>query len=209
MNFGEALAYWYLRFNGFFPLSNFVLHRGAEGLAASADSDLLAVRFRHAYEEIGGQPSDWDRATFGAWGVDLDRGPVALIVEVKTGAPGRELRDGIRRAFSYERLLYAVRRLGMFPLAHSADVAEHLTQVPVFHDPETGLSVASLLITAHAPGRGLPPALTMKLEDADRFIRARLHAYLDPKREARMFFPSELVQYLIWSTDRDARNILL
>ncbi len=26
MNYGETLAYWYLRLNGFFPLRNFVLH---------------------------------------------------------------------------------------------------------------------------------------------------------------------------------------
>ena len=27
MNFGESLAYWYFRLNGFIPLTNFVLHR--------------------------------------------------------------------------------------------------------------------------------------------------------------------------------------
>ena len=93
----------------------------------------------------------------------------------------------------------------MFPLAQSVEVAEHLTHIPVFHDPATGISVASLLITAHAPCRGgLPPVLTMRLEHADQFIRASLNAYVDPKREARMFFPSDLVQYLIWSCGRDA-----
>lgn len=87
---------------------------------------------------------------------------------VRTAAdapPGRELRVGIRRAFSHQRLLYAVRRLGMFPLARSVDVAEHLTHAPVFRDPATGVSVASLLVTAHGPGRGaLPPVLMMRLE---------------------------------------------
>ena len=27
MNFAEELVYWYLRLNGFFPITNFVLHR--------------------------------------------------------------------------------------------------------------------------------------------------------------------------------------
>jgi hypothetical protein len=27
MNSSEELAYWYLRLNGFFPLTNFVIHR--------------------------------------------------------------------------------------------------------------------------------------------------------------------------------------
>ena len=30
MNFAEQLVYWYLRLNGFFPITNFVLHHGAE-----------------------------------------------------------------------------------------------------------------------------------------------------------------------------------
>jgi hypothetical protein len=30
MNYGETLAYWYLRLNGFFLLQNFVLHPIAE-----------------------------------------------------------------------------------------------------------------------------------------------------------------------------------
>lgn len=84
MNYAETLAYWYLRLNGFFPLKNFVLHssrreerlgrEGAEqneGYIPGADCDLIAVRFPHVYEEIGGQPrqeeaiedneGDWDK----------------------------------------------------------------------------------------------------------------------------------------------------
>ena len=45
MNYGETLAYWYLRLNGFFLLRNFVLHPLHESEANdryTADSDLLA-----------------------------------------------------------------------------------------------------------------------------------------------------------------------
>src|SRR5258706_8881760 len=84
MNYGETLAYWYLRLNGFIPMRNFVLHplRGAENKQA-ADSDLLAVRFPHVYEEIGGQPNDWDDR-LKDWGFLLEKELIGLIVEVKT-----------------------------------------------------------------------------------------------------------------------------
>lgn len=203
MNFGETIAYWYLRFNGFFPLPNFVLHRGAEGLARSADSDLLAMRFPHTYEEVGGLPDDWDQPAFERFGIDLTGAPIALIVEVKTGGAGQRLRAGVRSAFSYRRLLYATRRLGMFPLADTHRVADHLTRFPIFHDPHTGMTVASLLIASNLPrAAGLPPCFMMRMDHAEQFIRARLRAYLDPKREARMFFPSDLLQYLIWEADQ-------
>jgi hypothetical protein len=56
MNYGETLTYWYLRLNGFIPMRNFVLHRANIEGQAAADTDLLAVRFPHVYEEIGGNP---------------------------------------------------------------------------------------------------------------------------------------------------------
>lgn len=46
MNYGEELTYWYLRLNGFFPISRYMIHRTEEGRHPS-DRDLLAVRFPH------------------------------------------------------------------------------------------------------------------------------------------------------------------
>ncbi|WP_231968934.1 hypothetical protein [Thermoanaerobacterium sp. RBIITD] len=45
-NFAEELTYWYLRFNGFFLLQNFVLHNLREGeQRGTADSDLRQLDF--------------------------------------------------------------------------------------------------------------------------------------------------------------------
>ena len=82
MNFAEEIAYWYLRLNGFLPLTNFVLH-GQPGHRRTSDADLIAVRFPHVSEEIGGQPDDWDER-FERWGVDLGK-TIGLVVEVKSG----------------------------------------------------------------------------------------------------------------------------
>ncbi len=86
MNYGETLTYWYLRLNGFFLLRNFVLYPPYESEGThnqAADSDLLAVCFPHVYEEIGGQPDDWD-SRFRTWSFSLDEDIIGLIVEVKT-----------------------------------------------------------------------------------------------------------------------------
>ncbi len=91
MNYSETLAYWYLRLNGFIPLRNFVLHplRGAENKQA-ADSDLLAVRFPHVYEETGGQPNDWDHR-LKDWGFLPEQEVISLIIEVKRVKTYRKL----------------------------------------------------------------------------------------------------------------------
>lgn len=85
MNFGETLAYWYLRLNGFFPLSNFVLHRDEETIEHSADADLLAVRFPFVYEAVGGQPDDWDNDRFMRWGLLWTERLWGLLLKLKQG----------------------------------------------------------------------------------------------------------------------------
>jgi hypothetical protein len=100
MNFGETLAYWYLRLNGFLLLQNFVLHRNASTIEHSADADLLAVRFPNVYEEIGGHADDWDTEKFARWGFDLVQQVIGLIVEVKTGKDNAQYRQRIQQSFS-------------------------------------------------------------------------------------------------------------
>ena len=132
MNYGETLAYWYLRLNGFFPLKNFVLRSSrreerptqSESYIQGADCDLLAVRFPYVYEEVGGQPwngenikgreGDWD-PRFRNWGFSLETEITGLIVEVKTGDLGNrsKLVDALK-SFRGERVKAAIQRRGMF-----------------------------------------------------------------------------------------------
>jgi hypothetical protein len=98
MNFSESLTYWYLRLNGFFPLSNFVLHRRNIEDRPSADTDLLAIRFPHVFEQIGGQQDDWDQQQFAGWGLRLDE-PEDLV-------EGLRVRSAVTRdAWSVAKLL--------------------------------------------------------------------------------------------------------
>lgn len=80
MNYGEILAFWYLRLNGFIVMRDFVLHRGPSRNQAS-DIDLLAVRLPYAYERIGGQPCDLDPWFRHEAGVSLVQSSVAVMAE--------------------------------------------------------------------------------------------------------------------------------
>ena len=85
-NYGEELAYWYFRLNGFFPISDYVLHKWEniddEQLKYSSDIDILAIRHPYVYEEIGGQKNDWDKELVDK--IDILNKTVGVICEVKT-----------------------------------------------------------------------------------------------------------------------------
>ena len=96
MNYGETLAYWYLRLNGFFPLRNFVLHRLQQqnGTRENADVDLLAICFPSVHERYGDinvederWDDDWDNNLLEHL-PELKTTITGLIVEVKTSNPG-------------------------------------------------------------------------------------------------------------------------
>jgi hypothetical protein len=57
VNHAEEAAFWYLRLNGFFAITNFVVHASREVFHTS-DCDVLAVRLPFVYEEIGGSEDD-------------------------------------------------------------------------------------------------------------------------------------------------------
>jgi len=46
----ELLATWYLRFNGYFTVPDFVVHKDYRNRSGGTDADVLAVRFPHSRE---------------------------------------------------------------------------------------------------------------------------------------------------------------
>ena len=110
MNYAEQLTYWYLRLNGFIPLTNFVLHYHADldTYRHTSDADLIAVRFPHVSELIGGQPDDWD-PRFKDWYLQLTDDTIGLIVEVKSGGWSKSKVEARHR-----HMEKAIKRLGMF-----------------------------------------------------------------------------------------------
>lgn len=201
-NFGETLTYWYLRLNGFFPLTNFVLHRhdlNRNGIQHRADADLLAIRLKHVYEPIGGQTEDWDD-WFQDNGLQLADKVIGLMVEVKTG---RFNASHIKKSFSKERLTYGIQRLGFYD--HTSPTIQHkvesLQQFPVVTSDY--YQIAKLLVTRETVEReDLPPCLHITLPHIENFISHRMRKYAREKEGSRFFFPDDLIQYFAWK----ARN---
>ena len=74
----EALAYWYLRLNGFLTTANFVVHPDS-GSNQETDADVLGVRFPHRAENLVRPMKDDKFFT-------EDHGKILIVIaEVKTG----------------------------------------------------------------------------------------------------------------------------
>jgi len=206
INFAEDLTYWYLRFNGFFLLRNFVLHRVSEveGQRArgTADSDLLAIRLPYVYEEIGGQEKDWDRKQFEDWGIEIDKFHLAFIVEA-TSSQNVSCSD-LMSKYSCERLEQAVQRFGIFPRDEVSCIVKSLCQKDKYiKDPWI---IAKLAVTEkNIEGKWL----NLLLGDADKFIRKRIKSYSYEKHRDRTYFPDALIQYFAWKEkNRCQKNLL-
>jgi hypothetical protein len=204
MNFAEELVYWYFRLQGFFPLRNWVVHRDDE-VRHAADADLLALRLPGAYEVVGGLQTVAERERFKQWGVDLHRDTVGFLVEVKAGhLPGR-VREGVEIAFSPPRVRAAVRRLGLWSQRDADGVAAALVELPLYRDGNT--VAAKLLVSRNRPRREpVFPYLHLRLSDAAAFVKATMAQNMDAKAEARHFFPSDLLQYIIWEREQALRG---
>ncbi len=192
MNYGETLAYWYLRLNGFFPLRSFV-HHSPQDRTDRADCDVLAVRFPYVTEDLGGAPGDWDTARFDTWGLPLAH-PIALVVQVKTGA----LADH-GEAFSRERMVAALNRTGLWrgdTVTRLARDLDNAARVDL-----DGTRIAKLVI-ASSPCNHPAAHLAMTMRDAVTFIRRRFETYRRQKAADRLFFHDELVQFLASTDDR-------
>jgi hypothetical protein len=199
MNFGETIGYWYLRLNGFFPLPNFVLHRSGVPNSQNADADILAIRHPFVQENVGGNQEDWDSERLSRWGLNLEAECICLIVEVKTGGFNAGV---LETAFSRERLSYALRRFGVLQSNSLPQTLEKLAEASI---AKVGtFSFGKLLISNSVPrSTGIAQTqnyLHLHLTEAIAFIRERMRRYHRQKSTARMFFPSDLIQFLAWES---------
>lgn len=190
MNYGEEIAYWYLRLNGFFPLTNFVIHRSSK-IAYTSDCDVLAVRLPFVYEEIGGNPDDWDDDLADELGFDHF---IGVICEVKTGA------YNLDELFRPEYVKYSIGRLGFRPMVEIDDLYVSLNETS-FQETEKGYRVCKLLIANEK--KDSPLFFYKSLNDAEDFIENRVRKYSNEKYADRMYFGSELLQHTIHRMHRE------
>jgi hypothetical protein len=195
VNYAEGLVYWYLRLNGFFPITNFVLHAtGRPRSPYSADCDLLAIRPAGVYEPIGGGAADWDRQRFAEWDVNPDRDDAVLMVEVKSGACTKAKAD---KAFGKERCEMALHRAGHQGGANTEGLVDRFYSKKSVRT-NVGV-VAKLLVVEKRRPQPADRWFHMTLNDVDRFLVNRMEHYRE-KYSDRMFFPDAIAQYLAWKS---------
>ena len=185
MNYGEELGYWYLRLNGFFPVTNFVIHRTDENDYRS-DYDLIAVRPPHVYEEVGGKQEDWDGYLTGE--IEFGR-YVGLLCEVKTGRFEEE------KLFRRRYLQTGIERLGLLPEDDVDEAVQVLSIQPAFPSGNVPATIAKLFISPNE--HRSDKYLNRSIAQVEDFILARVQKYSAEKFASRMFFPSPMFQLLI------------
>jgi hypothetical protein len=194
INYAEELAYWYLRLNGFFLVDNFVIHREGAQIQYRSDADLIAVRFPHVKEAVGGMPIDFDnKVLFKAFDPSKI---IGLIVEVKSTRQ-KEVNPEIFQ--NKDRMEYAINRFG-FPLKDKEKKALTTAHDWVASDSligEKDFLIGKLLIHNSTEAIMYPYAESIDLRHTIEFIKDRFFRYKEEKWGARMFFPSSLMQYMI------------
>ena len=181
MNYGETLAYWYLRLNGFFPITNFVIHK-SQGVEFSADCDVLAIRPPLVYEEVGGKNEDWDHRLL----EHINSGKtIGVICEVKTGE--FEKKNLFRPAY----VTYASKRLG---ITNADEDIKRIAEGNAIEDVGDSYRVIKLFISNKEEAGNF---IYMSLESIIQFLLDRIGKYPIEKYRDRMFFGSILFQGLI------------
>lgn len=196
-NYGEELAFWYFRLNGFFPITDFVTH--GCGQHNTSDIDILAVRFPFVFEEFGGQNDDWGHKLFSE--LNLKNGEIlGVICEVKTGG-----NINPSNAFNDRKMKEAVRRLGFVEREKTDDSVEQLRKNGVVIIPPM-YRIAKILVTDQpAIEQGSISYYHLSLNDIENFILHRMRKYHERKFKDRIFFSSSLLQYLIWKSHKENR----
>jgi hypothetical protein len=114
----EILVRWYLRFNGFFSVENFIIHEPvSDGNRAGGETDIIAVRFPYSREEVMEGftiPNDGKLFDQEASEKKLTE---FIIAEVKSGdSPRSNLNKVWTKSdkLYLDRIAYLIRWMGMF-----------------------------------------------------------------------------------------------
>lgn len=174
-NYGEELAYWYLRLNGFFPITNFVIHSRPH----HAEADILAIRPPNVSEEIRvGRKLVCDNEIVSDGEESKN---IFVYCEVKTGDNYE-----IDNLFNTERIKYALRRFGLNP--ETTTINGSVTPL------ENGIFKKVLIGNINNMGVN---AKFIDLDDVIKFICKRFRENDAHKYGSRLFFNSSLTQLLI------------
>ena len=181
MNYGETSAYWYLRLNGFFLIQNFVIHR-TEEIKHSSDIDLLGIRLPYVFEEVGGQPGDWDAVLLEELNPNL---PTGIICEVKTGDFDE------KKLFRQHYLSYSLDRFGFQPNLSECTKTIASNKLTEIEYKGTRFQILKLFVSNSQAKR--LDFLQLSIKHLRAFIERRIQNYRDKKWQDRLLFQSDFL----------------
>ena len=146
---GEILAKWYLRFNGYFIVDNFIVHAGDDINRISknivgnhTETDILAIRHKFSKEITGSLLIQNDQKIINPQDNPID----FVIAEVKTGGQSKPNKLWTEKKLSV--IEYILRFAGFIETeATISAVAIHLSEKGIYHDTDNKFSVRLVLIS--------------------------------------------------------------
>jgi hypothetical protein len=182
MNYGETNAYWYLRLNGFFLINNFVIHRTDE-IAYSSDIDILGIRLPYVFEEVGGQPDDWDESLLQTLNPNIMTG---VICEVKTGDFDE------KTLFRKKYLKYCLDRFGFMPQLSEAYTEQVFNnQITLAEFEGRQFQILKLFVSNYESKR--EDFVQFRIKHIRQFIENRIQKYREKKWQDRVLFQSDFL----------------
>lgn len=154
----EGLPQWYLRLNGFFTITNFVVHPASPG-SQLTDADIVGVRLPYRHEFPGGDERVFSR---------VDDRPYVVLAEVK------RTRCKLNQSWQsppHKAVAMLLRDLGPFPKRLVRQATDSLVRTGCY---ESDSIYASLFFAASKFDRSLPPkAPTRSWREIIKFIHTR------------------------------------
>ncbi len=121
---------------------------------------------------------------------------LGVLCEVKTGR-----RVDLSRTFENQHVKYALNRIGFSEIEIKEMLSDNDNSSTLQHYKKQFLK---LLVSEHEV-ESTDNFLTFSLEHIEGFIYKRINTYTREKYNARHFFPSSLMQYMMYKKDKEIR----
>lgn len=172
----EKVAKWYLRFNGYFIVENFIVHAGEDdqrisnGLIGNhTEVDLLGIRHKFSKEKSGILEIQNDQQLINGSDCKID----FVIVEVKTGKENKP--NKLWREKKIQIIEYIVRFAGFIENTETiVSVANQLAETNNYNDPNGEFSIRLIVISENPLNKNWNHLLNISIDSIiDFFVDVR------------------------------------
>jgi len=171
----EIVASWYLRFNGYFPLTAFILHdAGATKQPGGqlTDADILAIRLPHTQEIIRGSQGDIEVTT--DCQLDVRQGLTDFVIaDVSSQECKFNWIDKSSQTVNTDFLEYCLRRFGYWSPDAVPEISKKLSTDQAFADDPNQVRVR-LLSFGVKPSAGFPHIQQITFESVFEYMKLPL-----------------------------------